>query len=539
MTELEQRGAFSTVEGRLPRDSTSFAEQFQNFLELRKTLLLLGISILYFAASCAHAYGKLLWYDEFFMYYISRLPRLSDIWYALSIATTNDPPLNYLLTRASFALFGYGHIAFRLPAIIGFWVMCVCLFHFVAKRYSISCAFVALLFPLTTEAWAYAYEGRPYGVVLACCGMSLVCWAASCENYRRGRYIIALTLSLAIALSSHYFAVILYAPLIAGEVVRTVNRRRIDWPIWVSFALSASPLLLFLPLMKASRQYSAHIWFGVEPSSILGTYSFLLEPAIAPLLLGATIVCLLRGKASLKKFIFPSLPPHEIAAVFSLVALPVVGFLVGLLVTGTFVPRYALGTVVGLDLLLVAMISRSVHSRMATSAVFAFVFLAFLWVTSVQALKAFTTNPADQLSHFSLKPFDREASLPIALSNIDVFLKLENYGPVKMRPRFVRLIDGAAAIRHTGMDTGELNMAGLRRITALPIIDYNTFVKNHRRFLVYGFLVNRNDWLISQLNADGARTEFLKMIDGASLFLITMPEQTVESASVQQSEKNN
>lgn len=507
------------------------AESIENTLEKRRVAFLFGISALYFAATCARAYGKLLWYDEFFMYYISRLPHLSNIWYALRIATTNDPPLNYLLTRASFAVFGNGHVAFRLPAIAGFWIMCICLFQFVSKRHTVSCAFVALLFPLMTEAWAYAYEGRPYGVVLACCAASLLCWASAAENSRRARSIIGLTLSLAIALCSHYFAIILFAPLIAGEIVRSANRRRVDWPIWTSFGVAATPLLFFLPLMRASKQYSAHIWFGLDSSTIPDTYSFLLGPALAPMIVGSVLICIITGTRAVKIHAAVRLPAHEVVAILCLVALPVIGFSVGLLVTGTFVPRYALSAVVGLDLLLVILISVSATRRMAASTVFASVFLVCFWVTGVQSLRALTIDPADRVRHLKLEAFSREPDLPIALSNIDVFLKMETYGPDTLRPRFVRLIDAAAAIHHTGMDTGELNMAGLRRITTLPIVNYNAFVKKHRRFLVYGFLVNRNDWLISQLNSEGARIEFLEMIDGASLFLVTMPADEIRSAA--------
>jgi hypothetical protein len=37
-----------------------------------------------------------------------------------------------------------------------------------------------------------------------------------------------------------------------GELVRTVRRYQIDWPIWGALALATAPLFLFRPLLRAN-----------------------------------------------------------------------------------------------------------------------------------------------------------------------------------------------------------------------------------------------------------------------------------------------
>jgi hypothetical protein len=77
---------------------------------------------------------------------------------------------------------------------IGFWVMSVCVFRFVQRRTSALFATLATLFLLATPGYGYAYEARPYGLVLGCCGLSLLGWQHATGNRKRklGLAIVAL-----------------------------------------------------------------------------------------------------------------------------------------------------------------------------------------------------------------------------------------------------------------------------------------------------------------------------------------------------------
>ena len=136
-------------------------------------------SILYLLATCYRASRKLFWFDELFTVYISRLPDLASVWNALKEGADFNPPLFYALTKFFESLDGEGPIATRLPAILGFWIFCLCLFRFVSIRTSVLAGLISMLFPLVTTAYFYAYEARAHGVVLGFCGIALICWQAA------------------------------------------------------------------------------------------------------------------------------------------------------------------------------------------------------------------------------------------------------------------------------------------------------------------------------------------------------------------------
>jgi hypothetical protein len=141
--------------------------------------LLFGFSIFYFADVCLRASEKYFWYDEFFTLHLSRLPGFGVLWQALREGADFNPPLFYALTKASHAVFGTGQIGTRMPEIVGFWVFCLCLFAFVNRRAGAIAGSIAMLFPMLTGAFYYAYEARPYGVVLGFCGLAMFCWQRS------------------------------------------------------------------------------------------------------------------------------------------------------------------------------------------------------------------------------------------------------------------------------------------------------------------------------------------------------------------------
>ena len=164
-------------------------------------------SITYLAIASALAWHKLLWNDELFTLYIARLPTYTDIWSLLASGVEQLPPTFHILARLSLKLFGVNHWALRLPEILGVGVMSLCLFVVVSRRSSAAYGLVAMVLPLVTHALYYATEARPYGLVLGCAALSLLCcsrWptivAASCPG--------GLSAALAAALASHYYAVL-------------------------------------------------------------------------------------------------------------------------------------------------------------------------------------------------------------------------------------------------------------------------------------------------------------------------------------------
>jgi hypothetical protein len=252
-------------------------------LERRPGLVAGGLTAFYLALAVVLAARRLLWNDEFYTFHIARLPGLAAIWDALTTGAEQLPPLVYVATRWSQAILGTSELATRLPAVLGFGVMTLCLFRVVAWRASPLFAALAMLFPLASGAFPYAYEARPYGLVLGCAGLALLAWQAATEHARRPLALIGLGGSLAAATSLHYYAVLLVGPLALGELVRSARRRRVDYPVWVAFVAAVVPLAAFLPLIRSARRYAGGSWAPADWATVGGVYAFLLDPARGPL----------------------------------------------------------------------------------------------------------------------------------------------------------------------------------------------------------------------------------------------------------------
>jgi 4-amino-4-deoxy-L-arabinose transferase-like glycosyltransferase len=198
------------------------AQGFELFLDRRRKLLLLLCTVSYAYVTCHRASRKLFWFDELFTVHISALSSPWPIWNALANGVDFNPPLLYILTWLSQTIFGIGQVATRLPAIVGFWVFCLCLFKFVAVRSTALAGFISLAFPLITPAYWYAYEARSHGAVLGFCGLALISWqaATSRTNHRLGP-VFGLFASMACALATHSYAFLLLIPFAVGELARS------------------------------------------------------------------------------------------------------------------------------------------------------------------------------------------------------------------------------------------------------------------------------------------------------------------------------
>src|ERR1700733_6966197 len=126
-----------------------------------------------------------LWYDELFTYNVATLPGYRAMWDALTHGGDLNPPLFYVVTHAVISVFGPTEFGLRTPALAGFLVMCCCLYVFVARRAGSCYGFIAMLLPLVTGALRWAPEARPYGLVLACCGLALVSWQRAAGDSHR------------------------------------------------------------------------------------------------------------------------------------------------------------------------------------------------------------------------------------------------------------------------------------------------------------------------------------------------------------------
>ncbi len=510
-----------------------FAENFAGELERRPWWWVGFFTIVYVSITVLNAARRALWFDELFTYYVSRLPSLADVWAALASGFDPNPPLPYLLTRLAHGLLGSGSLGTRLPAILGFWLMCLCVFWFVRRRTSALVAAVAMAMPLVTTAYDYAYEARGYGLVLGGSAMALLSWQ-SAQGRQRGIALAGLALGVALAVSSHYHAVLILCALGLGELFRSWAARRIDLPVWLALAGGLTPLAAYLPLIRSGMGNvlshslgSDQFWTKPTLGRIPEYYAYLLHPALpaVALSLGLLLVATKLGfldRASEKSSRDEEPPLHEIVAAGGFLILPVFLYIAAKVVTGYYLDRYALSGVVGCA----AMTGFGLHRTARGKHIVGVVLLGgtlsgFAAARFFPKIQQYAFRGPVMVATDALYPSGD--ARPIAVANALQFLQTCHYGSPEVVSRIRYLADPQKAVRKPDF-IAELALLGLRKWVPIKVEDYAGFLAAHASFWVYHNSLNQVEWLIAQLAADGWKVELRGQDRDLMLFLATRPD---------------
>ncbi|MEO5898222.1 MAG: glycosyltransferase family 39 protein [Vicinamibacterales bacterium] len=484
--------------------------------------LVVGVVALLLAGATGRALSKPLWHDELFTYYIARIDSLPALWTALSAGTDLNPPLYYLAVRACAALIGEGPVATRLPAIVGFVWMTIMLFVFVRRRLPARFALIGALTPSLTGVYTYAFEGRPYGLVLGLAGVALVAWQRSAVRGWIAPCICAA--ALAAATSTHYYGLLTIVPLAAGELTRIAQRRRIDLPMCLALACGVLPLLFLRPLIAAGRAFAPTFWSRPSLGQLMGSYQLLFDP-LSQLALAAVILAgLFTFAVGQRLESAPSattearglVPLDELVVGSGFIALPVVGFAMSVLATGGFHERYVVAGVIGVAGLFCWGCATTLRSGSTTLILAALLLLAFT-ARQLEGVRAgFQGSSAAALKHIS-----ETAALPagelVVISHAVPYLQLAYFRDLARGPAVTYLTKPADVVAATG-DTGSRALRLLSRYAPLDIRTFEAVAQPGARFYVYG----PRSWLVPKLLSQGAAVTLVREEGDASLFMVSV-----------------
>jgi hypothetical protein len=506
-------------------------------LEKKWLLFILIFAEVYLAITTLHALRR-FWYDELFTYYMTQLPSMRAVWSALMGGADLNPPLFYAVTRAFQKLFGNGELATRLPAILGFLVMLLCIFHFVSRYGSRLAGLGAMSFPPITGAYYYASEARAYGMVLGFAGVAAVCWQAAARNERRSIALPGLAAALGCALMSHCYAVLALIPFALAETARTVVRRKLDWPMLAALAAPCPLVLVYLPLLGAARTDSYdNPFFRPEWASIPDAYVRLFGAALVPLLLAGIVLALTRdrGPSSLTSHIAAvAMPAHEFALALGFSLVPVFAVLLAMAVTRIFEFRYGLVSILGVSIFVGALVARRTRQRNQAAAAILLLFVGTFVVTSavwLVGLSGFSLAPKtfSEASEPPLRLADLSAGVPIVIADPILFLEFDHY-ETKLLDRMYFLTDRAAAFQYTGV-TGFGSLDRLKKWFPIRarMEDYHQFISSHARFFVVTSDRNPLCWVMQKVAADRipfvSRGEFSSQHGHAVLSEVLVPRE--------------
>jgi hypothetical protein len=503
----------------------SFAERLAGWLERHPLWFLTGFSLCYFVTAVWLVKSGRFWFDELFTYYIARLSSTADIMALLRIPADHHPPPFYLVTHAASRLVSDVHLGFRLPEILGVWLMSVCLFLFVARRTNALYGAFAMLTTLLLTTFSYALDARPYGLVVGFCALALLAWQAAADGRRRPVWLPVLALALAAGISSSYYAVLLLAPFGLGELVRTVHRKAVDWGIWLALGAGGGISLLYLPLVARSvDSFSSRNWANPTIGRFFGMYQTYFGEAIVPMvaLMAAFSLLLVFSGSNLKPESLGNRNrayPHEIAAGIGLLLLPVLGHAVAVLHTKMIAGRYVLSAVLGFTILFTLIAFRAARGGAAAGTVLFLVALGSVVAYQVPIARGAFRARRESSGMLRSLLANQPAGLPVVVNDPQRFFVASHYESPEIASRLFFLVDPEASYRYGNIPYAGRGLAALQRIAPIQVRELAAFRKVQKEFLLYR-VKSDQEFVLAAIVADGASVQLLAAQGGEYLFLI-------------------
>jgi Dolichyl-phosphate-mannose-protein mannosyltransferase len=468
-----------------------------------------GLVVAYGVALGSLAVRAPLWNDELYTWYFVQLPTFGDVWDGLETGVEQIPPLYYVVVRGSLAAFGDNEIALRIPSLFGFLLACSCLFAVVARRTSAWYGLVAALIPLAGGAATYAWEARPYALVLGFTAAAVLCHQLRADGVRPRLAVVGLALVLAAATAVHYYGVLVVGPIALAEAVRVSMLRKVDRAVVAALFAPLVPLAVSVPLLREARQYRGAFWTEFDLGSAPEFFVFLLRAEVfsssrIPTWLGLAFATAVLGGSLLVLLRRPRVAQVEVATAVGFVLIPLVGVLVGEAVTGAYVERYVLSAVIGPALLVPLALHRLAGGRrqvaVATTAVLMvwFAVLFQYWHRDIGV----DLDRRDRLIAFVEKRA-LPAGLPVAVAHPHDYLELADDAPRAVAGRLVRLSDPQRALQITGSRSTEDGLVVLASFAPLRVVPYD---EQREPFLLLRTVRgDAEDWIDRALVEDGAR----------------------------------
>ena len=494
-------------------------------------------SLIYFALSFIHARIRLLWHDELYTLYLSRIPSASELYKALLTGADQHPFAFYRVTHYSMAALGQNELGLRFPSIVFFWAACACLFVFVSRRTSRIYGLMAFLFPMVTLAGAYAIEARGYAGLLFGAALAMVCWDAGARGKRRKAALAGLAFSMALASAFHYYAVFLIVPFAAAELARSLRARTLDPPVWAAFAFLYAPVLLAYPFIRPMRAMSSHFWAAPGWSEALDFFTVTLGPSLPSLVAFALAIAFLllflpagARSGATRPARAESLAAEDVALALGFCAIPFAAMLAAKLVTHAFYFRYVIEAVLGPVLLACILLYRLMDGRRAAAAAFVLIAGAqFVFGSGIQAIlqdRATRRGLTAEAAHLaSLTPAD----LPIAIGDPRTFMQLGYYASPRLKRRITYLSDPGRSLKYVDFDTFDAGMDKLRPWFQLNVVEYAAFLRRYNRFLVYTEPQAAWGWSLLALLDDGYHPVILWQNGSRILMRIDPPPASARS----------
>ena len=453
---------------------------------------LAALLILLITAAVAFTWShvKLLSQDEIFVLQTDSVSPLRELIhiqrnYPISL----DPLVFHALAHACTKLFGPTALALRLPSIFGFLLMQVCIFFATRVIAGSRAALIAMAFPALTATLFYAPEARPYGLLLGFYALAFLAWqTATRRSEKRTGSLIILAVTIALALNTHYFGILILVPICIAEITRTFLRRRLDLPVVAAILIGMAGIVFALPFQKAAGEFRKHYYNAgaISLRAISQAYrSLFVNYTTQPLAiqrleaillivfaLALIVLCIRRLRADPV-----ALPTPEHTFLLALAALPLFGVLLAVFVTHSIEVRYVLSAIIAISIFFALTIEPWSRHRLSSTTVTALLAFGIL-LAGMLRIHSEQARSTQQSALLVLPPAIKAQLLATPDSHLYIqdmgnFELASYYEPdPEVRSRITLLYSQEDELRYDRHDTASLTAEHMQHFTALHIVPY-------------------------------------------------------------------
>lgn len=398
-----------------------------------------------------------------------------------------EPPLYHIFAHAFLVVFPDHHKVIRIPAGIGFFILVLCTFFFLKRLSGIKLAVIATALLLASQTLYYASEARPYGVVLGMWGASLLFWQ-SARHSARWLPVVGLAVAIAIAINTHYFAILMPIPIVIAELVSFRRGGAHSWRVLAAIAIGYATMVLWLPFLKAASQYAANYYSGFTMADLASAYRYVLswlpisksvrDLISVPFLLFvfAGIFILIRRGAFRK-----SERSAEWIALCISCAVPFFGAALAYKQHTILWPRYVLYPLTGFCALAAVGIGALVRRTTGLYAAL-IVILAVACAQEVSAIRENRIGAAREVQ--PLPPISPDET--VVISDAFKLMGMESTDE-HPSPQLAYVYDRDQEMKYFHSDSTTREILNAAKIVTLPVYDADSFLKSHSTFVVAGW----------------------------------------------------
>lgn len=495
------------------------AQKLETFCQSHLWVCIFGAAVVYFSAMVIQSDLKPLWYDEVFTHMLAALP-IARLWEALKSGAEVHPPLSILLAHLVQKVLGPTALASRLPSICAFFGLTLSVFLIVRTELTATWGVVAALVLFLTRAEFYATEARPYAILMCCSACSLLCWQRRLNSPASRWPLVGVALSIATAISAHFFGLLTPFPIALGELYRTRRSRRIDVWFWAAVLVGMSVVIAYFPIIRTTKRYVAH---NINPSRLGMVGQLYLQPLGPPLLilLPILLVALLLQFRVVKPLRFCPLRLVTIAAL-GMVVLPLFQVLLGRF-TNSMNPRYTESVVIGHTLLFCFVVSTVFDRNRAVAFVCLVIFGTATVATCISQFE--NSDPDQAVSKLDVRGLP---DMPIVVDQALLYMPLQYYNP-ELRNRIYFVASPEDSIRTINSDTLDLNLISQRGWLPLNIATKDQFFRKGSKFLLFAGSAPQGwlpTWELEEVARMGGQAREVRRIGKSGyLFQVAIPNE--------------